>query len=316
VGAPPSAAKDSARHMVQLATDVIRADADARQLATPPSESALSALLRAIDTTTWTIDPLGTTGTEPVAGLVGRPIAVARMTMTLDVPSDAAAVAYSDTAPYDDTADHAARDRRFADLADRKISVRIGELTRTDDGVLGWVADGADRSMHVVAPEVRSEARDSGRGRGHFSVFGSAAENAPEKRPIDHPYISEQTQIFLHANHRVRLTLLLAPGTRVYATSGILPRKSLALARDWTHPTIEHLAPSFRIGPVLVDPTTVRMPKVSTVKPSQSFIRRTTPIDWRDDPIAAATQTALLPDDPSGLEEGWIRVRDTTEGTS
>ena len=42
------------------------------------AESALSALLRAIDTTLWTVDSFASLGSEHVAGLVGRPIAVVR----------------------------------------------------------------------------------------------------------------------------------------------------------------------------------------------------------------------------------------------
>ena len=81
VGAPPAPLPDDdacTRHVVRLAAGVITADAQARfataaASAPPPQESALSALLRTVDTTLWTVDPFGTTGTEHVAGLIGRP---------------------------------------------------------------------------------------------------------------------------------------------------------------------------------------------------------------------------------------------------
>jgi hypothetical protein len=91
-------------------------------------------------------------------------------------------------------------------------------------------------------------------------------------------------------------------------TSGVAPRKALALARDWFHEALERLSPSFRVGPVLVDPTGIRMPRVTGLGERQTFTRRTTPLTWRDDPILAASQTALVPDDPAALQEGWIRV--------
>jgi hypothetical protein len=59
---------------------------------------------------------------------------------------------------------------------------------------------------------------------------------------------------------------------------------------------------------VLVDPTGIRMPRVTGLGDRQTFTRRTAPLTWRDDAILAASQTALLPDDPAGLQEGWIRV--------
>ena len=39
-----------------------------------------------------------------------------------------------------------------------------------------------------------------------------------------------------------------------------------------------------------------------------TFTRRTGPLTWRDDPIVAATQAALLPRMPHEAQEGWIRV--------
>jgi hypothetical protein len=52
------------------------------------------------------------------------------------------------------------------------------------------------------------------------------------------------------------------------------------------------MAPSARIGPVK----------------NQIFTRRDTPLTWKDDPILAATQTALLPDLPHDVQEGYIRI--------
>jgi len=68
------------------------------------------------------------------------------------------------------------------------------------------------------------------------------------------------------------------------------------------------MAPSVRVGPVLLEPGQVRLPKVGVFPKDQMWTRRDTPSTWKDDPILAATQTALLPDFPSQIEEGWIRV--------
>ena len=52
----------------------------------------------------------------------------------------------------------------------------------------------------------------------------------------------------------------------------------------------------------------LRLPKVSVYGKTQNFLWRDTPATWRTDAILAATQTALLPDTPAELREGWIRV--------
>jgi hypothetical protein len=59
---------------------------------------------------------------------------------------------------------------------------------------------------------------------------------------------------------------------------------------------------------VLIDPDKVRLPKIASFGKDQNWTRRVTPSTWKDDPILAATQTALLPDLPSEVQEGYIRI--------
>jgi len=307
IGAPPDPGPDpAARFLTWLATGAVTADAAARNdPAGPPSESALSALLRAIDTTLWTVDPLGSVGTGAVAGLVGRPIAVLRATLHLDVTDDL------DQLSYASPADQQARAQAYQSLAARAISIRLGELTRTDDGLLGYAVDDNYLTLCPVAPEVLTQARASGPLAGQLATYGRGSQDPPEVIPINHPYLNGPPSVTLRPGQTVHLTLLLNPGGKIHVTSGVVPRKALALAHDWFYDGLTALSPSFRFGPVLVDPTTVRMPKVTGLDPAQEFTRRDTPITWRNDPITAATQTAYLPDLPTTLQEGWIRVAQT-----
>lgn len=315
-GGPPDPGDDlGARHVTRLAAGLVEADARARTAAGgPPSESALSALLRAIDTTLWTVDPLGSLGTGAVAGLVGRPLAVVRATLRLDIVDDLDDLDYSG-AP-DPAAARAARSAAYDALVARAVRIRLGELTRADDGLVAYAVDDRYRQLRLVAPEVRSDARAAGRLTGQLGVLGHGSQASPGQTPITHPYVSGPTDVALHPGHTVRLTLLMMPGGKVHATCGLLPRKSLALARDWFHDALVRLSPSFRFGPVLVDPATVRLPMVTGLGDRQEFTRRDTPLTWRDDPIVAATQTAYLPEQPATLQEGWIRVQQEQPGAS
>ena len=56
------------------------------------------------------------------------------------------------------------------------------------------------------------------------------------------------------------------------------------------------------------DPAQVRLPKISSFPKNQLFTRRNTPASWKDDPILAATQEALLPELPHEVQEGYIRI--------
>jgi hypothetical protein len=96
-------------------------------------------------------------------------------------------------------------------------------------------------------------------------------------------------------------------------TSGVVPRATVRLQRAWFGPGLDRLSPSVRVGPVLLDPGEVRLPRVSALGEEQVFTRRDGPLGWRDDPILASTQAALLPETPVTAQEGWIRVLPPTE---
>lgn len=303
----------------RLATGLIAADAAARKGAAldPDSdqESALSAFLRAIDTTLWTVDTFASLGSEHVAGLVGRPVAVVRAQLRLELkpPVD---VDLSDPARAKEWADAEASAAKYA------FPVRIGELTRSDDGVLGFFVDDDFSRFRLVDKVIAGSAPDAGRSRGHLGLY-AAVKGMPKEVDLKHPYIAgtdDADTLMLHLGQTVTLTLLMHPAGRATLTSGVLPRMSLGLARDWVGKGLTAIAPSLRTGPVLVetdmdDEGQVRLPKVSVFGKNQNFLWRDTPATWRTDAILAATQTALLPDTPAELREGWIRVApDKPEG--
>ena len=61
-------------------------------------------------------------------------------------------------------------------------------------------------------------------------------------------------------------------------------------------------------------PDQVRLPKPTVFGANQRFTRRVSPAAWQDDPILAATQTALLPDGATSVQDGYIRVMPEPEG--
>jgi hypothetical protein len=287
----------------RLAAGLVAADAAARAAPAPEhplTESALSAFLRAVDTTLWTVDPVAGVGTSAVGGIVGRPVAVVAATLLLDVADDL------DDLTLDADA-RAARAAAFRDLARLEFPVRLGELTRADDGLLGYYLDGDFRQLHLVDRAVADLAREAGRGRGHLGTWGETpAMPAPD--PIHHPYLHADDQVLVRPGVPRLITLLMLPGAAVHATSGVVPRQKVRLARAWFAAGLERLAPSVRVGPVLIDPGDVRLPLVAALGGRQTLTTREGPLSWRDDPILAATQSALLPDRSFVLREGWIRI--------
>ena len=232
-----------------------------RGAAAPAAESALTAALRAIDTTLWTVDTFAGLGSEHVAGLVGRPIAVVR----------AAAVARA-----------AARGR--LDLSDPE---RAAERTAAEQAL---AAEGVPRADRRADPHRRRRCSGSSStttsstctsstrswpaaGAGRPGRTRRTLGDDPATRSST-PTSSPRTPLTVHLGQRLTLTLLMHPAGKVHLTSGVLPRKALALAREWVAPGLARLSPSLRTGPVLIDPDQVRLPKPSVFGADQVFTRR------------------------------------------
>ena len=185
--------------------------------------------------------------------------------------------------------------------------MRLGEITRPDDGLLAWFVDDDYSRVHLVDAAVADLAREAGPGRGHLGAYGQTPVE-PAIDPITHPYIDPNSELVLRPGIPRVLTLLMAPGAAVHVTSGVVPRSRTALSRSWFAPGLDTLVPSIRVGPVLVDPGDVRLPLVAALGEHQLLTTREGPLGWRDDAILAAGSSALLPDRATILREGWIRV--------
>ena len=101
---------------------------------------------------------------------------------------------------------------------------------------------------------IAGSASDAGRSRGHLGLYGSVS-GMPLTSPIDHPYIAgtdDADTLMLHIGQTVTLTIFMHPAGKASLTSGVLPRKAIALSRDWVGPGLAAIAPSLRTGPVLV----------------------------------------------------------------
>ncbi|MEP7112974.1 MAG: hypothetical protein ABI862_06890, partial [Ilumatobacteraceae bacterium] len=190
------------RRLGWIAASLVTADAAARQAepGRPEVESALSALLRAIDTTLWSVDPFGALGTEHIVGLVGRPIAVVTAQLTLDVQDDLDALVYAAGLTRDERA------QAFSELAAVPFAVRIGTLLRSDDGLLGYYVDDDYSKLYVIDRQITLNARDSGRCRGQLDVSG-----APSTKEIDNDYIDDAGVITIRHGQTRKLTMLMHP---------------------------------------------------------------------------------------------------------
>lgn len=258
----------------------------------PPGETALGALLRMIDATLWTNDPVGRSGNEHLSVIIGHPLALVRAELRLEVQSG------------DD--ERALYEAVRAELERTPLSVRLGELLVLDDGLMGYFINDDYSRFYPVHESLAKQARPSGPNQGFLGSAAVTPDMSPV--PVEHPYIDRAPLVSIRPGQSVVLTLLVDPRGAVHATSGIVPRKKIELMREHIAPALDAMALTFRVGPVLVDPDTIRMPVPAEIKGGWSWVRKVNVTTWQEDPVVKATQDALLPDVPALLSEGWLKV--------
>ncbi len=265
-------------------------------------EGALAALLRLVDSTLWSTDPFGHAGDEHMSLLVGHPIVVLRAMLRLDVNDP--------LGPQD--------------ILSTPVPVRLGALAQWQDGLLGFYVGDDLAQVHPSGTGAAALARPVGPGQGYLSPAAQlaayhqsfAADLQPGQQPatpVTHPYVAAGATIPVWPGQPVPLTLLVVPHAVVHATSGLLPRKEIGVRRQWVADALARIAPTFRFGPVLVDPLTIRMPVSTDLAGTWSWSHRADVAQWADQRVVNAAGGALLTTDVAGAEEGWLILHPNPE---
>ncbi|HEY6489864.1 MAG: hypothetical protein WCC26_04110 [Terracidiphilus sp.] len=274
-------------------------------------EDALSSILRIIDSTLWSVDPFGHTGDEHLSLLIGHPVAVLRASVRLEV-----------------------QEPITLDLINQiALPLRLGALKHWQDGLFGYFINDDYRTFYCSDAAVAGFAREFGPNQGflqqinlvdnYYQQFsddlgadvteGNTAATPPAqgRAPVTHPYVNGSGFMTVQPNQEIKLTLLVEPHSLVHGTAGLLPRKDVGLRRAWVANALAKISPTFRFGPVLVDPKTIKMPIPTEAFGAWSWDHRTSITAWSEDNVVNATDDAILPVDPVTGNEGWLRLTPT-----
>ena len=107
-------------------------------------EDALSALLRIIDSTLWSVDPYAHSGDEHLALLIGHPVVVMRGVVRVEVSEPVTPAAVNQA----------------------RVPVRLGALTHWQDGLFGYFINDDYQTLYCADQAVAGFARDVGPGQG------------------------------------------------------------------------------------------------------------------------------------------------------
>jgi hypothetical protein len=102
----------------------------------------------------------------------------------------------------------------------------------------------------------------------------------------------------------------------MHATTGLAPRKEIGMRREWVNAGLAAIAPTFRFGPVLVDPQHIRMPLPVDLNGTWVWDYRAAAANWAENPATNATDDALLGQDPPKASEGWLKLLPPKQGAT
>jgi hypothetical protein len=216
----------------------------------------LLALHGALDSALENVDPAGPTGPDGVALLVGRPLAVVRAALNLELRGlPAVGQRWADL-----RADLARESRADAGFPDVRVPVRVGDYRRLGDGLVGYwreTGDGYGGTFHAplsepdLHPSIRTHADDE-------AAFELSLGSPPET-----------------------LTMLVDPRGSVHATCGVLPVKSIDIPAEQYTDALRRIEVTFVAGPLLTPGSVLDLPLPAEPGAEWSWVERTA-AGWRE----------------------------------
>jgi hypothetical protein len=179
------------------------------------------ALLAAIDETLWTTTPAGAAFDPELAVLAGRPLALVRASLGLELEGEP--IADPSWQYTDAPAPTPAPGWPYA--------VELGDLANLGDGLVGYFAGDDYESLYVVAGAGVAAG-------GYLKQIGSG---------------DGLIELSFDPTTVAQVSMLVDPRAAVHATSGILPVTSVSLPPALVSDALAQIDLSFRVGPILAE---------------------------------------------------------------
>jgi hypothetical protein len=232
------------------------------------------------------IEPASYAQHEALALLIGRPIAVVRASLSLQLQGKPA-LNQRWEALLSDMYDGFFDGRVSNKFTEVKFPVRLGEYKQFNDGLVGyWIEDGD--------------------GYQDDKFYSSQAEDVKIPHILTHNG-KAITQNLTLTPTPLKLTMLVDPRGEVHATSGVLPTKRISIPPDQYAGILKKLAVTFMTAPVLTDHDGIRLNLPQESGYSWSWLARPSPSVWREtERIQAADNTLRFT--PQRLVGGWLKL--------
>lgn len=260
--------------------------------------NALAHMLEVIDSTLWTVDPLGARSNENLSVLIGRPLAIVRAQLRFELDGDPITeLSWPDwDQDPSDAPPPLSPNLPPPAWVSLHVPVWLGDLRSGQDGLVGFfrddeIANGVFESFHALQPIPTGET----------DTFIDTNNNVQIQ-----PQLADVNGVLPPGK---MLTMLVDPRGGIYQRSGILPADRLLLPTEHIKDALAAMTVTFRTGPLLCDPAIVRMPLPSGINGNWSWIHRPGVTTWQEvTDIKQGNDQARFPDARAEISEGWLKL--------
>lgn len=290
--------------------------------------NALSELLNVIDAASWKPQMQGQPqgGEGNLALLAGRPLAVVRTEINIDLLGDPVLTFDQDLAQTGNFYPPA----QPPAFTTTPFSVRIGDESFATNGAMGYfVGDNYDTFYSVsAAPDSTAALRQQLVTGGNLTqALEQMATRTTGQSAVAAPgdYVTAGSPIPLSPKAKVNnvisgasvyLTVLVDPSGRIPVISGAFPVQYGDLPAGPVATALAQMEIYFRAGPLLLEPSRIKMPVPSEMHGDWSWMERQSVTLWA--PALEPTPSDSVPsmaNTPLRLREGWL-VLSKSEGAS
>jgi hypothetical protein len=186
------------------------------------SELEFQSMINTIDSSLWTIDPLGSRKDCNLTVLMGRPLALVRTKLRLSLNGN----------PITDVGWASTFKPPVPDYLSYRFGVRLGDQASREDGLIGYyIEKNYDQFYSVVSPKTEQTYVKQ------IGPVGSTVGN----------YLS----LCFDLESEVNLTLLVDPRASIHAYTGILPVKELQIPAALVNKPLSNIKAAFQVTPLL-----------------------------------------------------------------
>ncbi|MDO8955130.1 MAG: hypothetical protein Q7V63_09830 [Gammaproteobacteria bacterium] len=259
--------------------------------------------IQAIDETLWTVDTEGKRNDALLDVLIGRPLAIVRASLALKLKG----LAYANQDWWNIFAvdmNHPPASNQPAKLKnvtggvfDNDWSVRLGDQSLSDDGLIGYYLDdptAPDQSFyHFNCTHLPDTAK------------GDYLKPIGPDNYITLKFTDDSTVDLDEAKKQIsRVTMLIDPRGSCHASTGILPVYAKLIPDDYLKPALNTLCYFFRSGPIVTPLDRVSMPQPAENQGKWEWydtaIKKMVPLDPK------ATEVRFMSPPPLA-KQGWLK---------